>query len=119
MRQEWEGFVSFIRRQGVPGLAVGFIVGGAVSKLVTSIVTDLINPFIGLLLGFAGNLAEQYTMVGKAKVTWGHFLAIFIDFLVVAVVVYYGVKLLGLDNKKEDEKALEKDSKPKKDAKKA
>ena len=30
--QQMNGFISFIREQGVVGLAVGFILGGAVSK---------------------------------------------------------------------------------------
>jgi large conductance mechanosensitive channel len=91
------GFVDFIREQGVVGLAVGFILGGAVSKLVASLVADIINPFLGLVLGAAGNLNDAYLIIGSAKVMFGSFVATVIDFLVVALVVYYGVKLLKLD----------------------
>ncbi len=92
-----KGFVEFIREQGVVGLAVGFILGGAVSKLVASFVSDIINPFLSVILGVGGGIAgASVTLVG-VKVTYGNFLATLIDFIVVAGVVYFGVKMLGLD----------------------
>ncbi|MGI6278886.1 MAG: MscL family protein [Patescibacteria group bacterium] len=92
-----KGFINFIREQGVVGLAVGFILGGAVSGLVSSLVTDIINPVLGLALGAVGNLNEAYFSVGGAKLMWGRFINTTIDFLVISLVVYYGVRLLGLD----------------------
>jgi large conductance mechanosensitive channel len=94
---EMKGFMEFIRQQGVVGLAVGFILGGAVSKVVTALVTDLINPLLGIILGVAGNLDSYILNIGKAHIYWGSFLATVIDFMVVAAVVYFGVKKLGLD----------------------
>lgn len=90
-------FVDFIRKQGVVGLAVGFILGGAVSKLVSAIVTDIINPLLSVVLGKAGELKTASIAIGSAKILWGDFVATLIDFLVIALVVYYGVKVLGLD----------------------
>ena len=90
-------FIDFIRTQGVVGLAVGFILGGAVSKVVTALIADLINPVLSLVLGVAGNLKEAYFQVGPAKFMWGDFVSVTIDFLVVALVVYFGVKGLKLD----------------------
>lgn len=92
-----KGFVEFIRTQGVVGLAVGFILGGAVSKVVSSLVTDLINPLLGIVLGAAGDLSARFLQVGGAKIMWGHFLSTTIDFMVIAAVVYFGVKKLRLD----------------------
>lgn len=92
-----KGFIEFVRTQGVVGLAVGFILGGAISKVVSALVDDIINPVLGIFLGAAGNLSEMYFNVGSAKVMWGDFISVIIDFLVVAVVVYFGVKKLGLD----------------------
>jgi large conductance mechanosensitive channel len=87
------GFIQFIREQGVIGLAIGFILGGAVSKVVSSLVTDVINPFVGLLFGSIGGLADM--MVGPVML--GSFVSAIIDFLIIAAVVYYGFKGLGLD----------------------
>lgn len=89
--------MDFIREQGVVGLAVGFILGGAVSKVVASLVTDIINPLLGVLLGVAGNFKEAGLQIGSVKLMWGSFLSTTIDFLVIALVVYFGVKLLKLD----------------------
>lgn len=92
-----KGFFSFIREQGVVGLAVGFLLGGAVSKLVTALINDLINPILGLILGAAGSLKDAYLPLGSARLMWGDFLTTLIDFAVVAAVVYFGVHGLGLD----------------------
>ncbi|PIS21358.1 large conductance mechanosensitive channel protein MscL [candidate division WWE3 bacterium CG_4_10_14_0_2_um_filter_42_7] len=92
-----KGFIEFIRGQGVMGLAVGFILGGAVSKVVASLVNDIINPLIGILLGAAGNLDQAYFKIGVAKLMWGSFISTTIDFIIIALVVYFGVKILKLD----------------------
>ncbi len=92
-----KGFIEFIRAQGIVGLAVGFILGGAVSKLVAALVTDIISPIIALGLNNVENLKEAYLQIGAAKIMWGDFINVFIDFLIVALVVYFGVKLLRLD----------------------
>jgi len=92
-----KGFIDFIREQGVVGLAVGFILGGAVSKVVSAIVTDIINPLLGLVLGAAEGLKTASFAVGSEKILYGDLVSVVIDFIVVALVVYYGVKLIGLD----------------------
>ena len=100
-------FLDFIREQGVVGLAIGFIMGGSVSKLVTSLVNDIINPVLGIVLGLAGNLSEKSFRLAGAEVFWGKFVNSMIDFAVIAIVVYVGVKVLGLDklDKKRDPNA--------------
>lgn len=99
-----KNFLNFIREQGVVGLAVGFILGGAVSKVVSSIVTDLINPLIGLLLGKFGDLNQAFLQIGESKLMWGNFISTTIDFVVIAFVVYFGVKILKVEklDKKKD-----------------
>lgn len=98
------GFINFIREQGVVGLAVGFILGGAVSKLVAALVTDIISPLMSLILNNVGNLKDAYIKVGSSKIMWGDFLNVSVDFIVIALVVYFGVTLLKLDklDKKKD-----------------
>lgn len=91
------GFIDFIREQGVVGLAVGFILGGAVSKLVSAIVTDVVNPILGLALGAAEGLKTASIKIASAEILYGDLITVFIDFVVIALVVYYGVKLIGLD----------------------
>ena len=92
-----KGFINFIREQGVVGLAVGFILGGAVSKVVSSLVEDIINPIIGVILGATGSLETAVISMGSIEIKIGSFIAVVIDFIIIAMVVYYGVKGLGLD----------------------
>ncbi len=91
------GFINFIREQGVVGLAVGFILGGAVSKVVSALITDIINPILGLILGLAGDLKTASFGIGSAQVMYGDLISVLIDFIVIALVVYFGVKVIGLD----------------------
>ena len=96
-RSQAGGFATFIREQGVVGLAVGFILGAGVAKVVTSLVNDIINPIIGGLLGQSGGLKSATFKVGSATVAWGSFVGAVIDFVIIAAVVYLGVKILHLD----------------------
>ncbi len=93
-----KGFTDFLREQGVVGLAVAVILGGAVGKVVTSLVTDIINPVVGLLLGNVALADKVVEMAdGAVILTYGNFVAALIDFTIVAAVVYFGVKKMGLD----------------------
>lgn len=99
-----KGFFQFIRSQGIVGLAVGFILGGSITKFITSFVTDIINPLVGILISRAGDLKSNYIPIGSAKIMWGNFVSSFIDFIIIALIVYFGVKILGVDklDKKEE-----------------
>lgn len=95
-----KGFREFIKNQGVLGLAIGFILGGAVSKFVSSLVTDVINPILNGVLGGVEDLDKRVIHVGKSAVHYGSFLNNGIDFLIIALVVYFGVKLFRIDEEK-------------------
>lgn len=75
------------------GLAIGFILGGAVSGVVKSLVDDIINPLIGMVFGSVAELSD-WTL---GTVTVGNFLSVLINFIIVAAVVYFIFKGLGLD----------------------
>lgn len=92
-----KGFIEFIRERGVAGFAVGFILGGAVTKVVSSLVTDIVNPSLGLVLSKTKSLESMYLQIAGAKIMWGHFISVLIDFLIIAFVVYFLFKGLGLE----------------------
>lgn len=99
-----KNFIQFIREQGVVGLAIGFILGGAVSGVVASFIKDIINPLIGLVLGSTSSLQNMGFDIWSAHIALGNFISVLINFIIVAAVVYYGFKMLGLeklDKKKE------------------
>lgn len=93
MNTQLAGFIEFIRTQGVVGLAVGFILGGAVSKVVSALVNDIVNPILGYILGST----EGLKAMTLGPILLGDFVAVLIDFLIIAAVVYFVVKGLGFD----------------------
>ena len=98
-----KGFIDFIRERGVVGFAVAFILGGAITKLVASLVTDIVNPILGVVLSKTKSLETMSLKIGQNKVLWGHFVSNCIDFLILALVVYFvvkGLKLEKIDKKK-------------------
>lgn len=96
-KHQLKGFANFVREQGVVGLAVGFLLGSAVSKLVSSLVNDIINPMLALVLGSTEDLEGMVINISTAQIKIGSFLSVLIDFLVIAGIVYLGLKLIGLD----------------------
>ncbi len=96
-KSKMAGFMTFIKEQGVVGLAVGFILGGAVSKTVSSLVDDVINPLIGLILGGASDLSSHIISIGTTAIRWGSFVSAIVDFAIIAAVIYFLFKGLGLD----------------------
>jgi len=103
-----EGFMNFIREQGVIGLAVGLAIGAAAGDTVKKLVDALINPIVQLLIGSQQGLEQAHTVVqlggrvGDFK--WGAFVSSLITLLAVAFVIYFIVKGLKLDklDKKKD-----------------
>ena len=91
-----QGFVEFIRKQGVVGLAIGFIVGVATGELVTALVKDFINPIIGAITGQV-NLDQLTFHIGDAVFSYGNFIGVLINFVLILAVVYFGFKALRLE----------------------
>lgn len=98
-------FKAFVSRGNVVDLAVGVIIGAAFGKIVSSLVSDVLMPPIGLAAGkvdFSGlfiNLSgEHYPSLAAAKaanaptLNYGIFLGTVIDFLIVAVAVFFLVQ---------------------------
>ncbi len=112
MSKHVKGFVDFVREQGVVGLAVGLAIGIAAGAAVKSIVDGFINPLVGFVLG--GTALDQKTWtVGHVTHNgvaltfhWGSIASSLITLTATVLVVYYGVKVLGLErlDKEKDEK---------------
>ena len=97
-----QGFVDFVREQGVVGLAVGLILGVAAKSVVDSLVQNIFNPIIGLLYG-GGDFSSKYACLKsvagecQSKLGYGTFLNAVMSFFIVAAIVYFVVKKLKLD----------------------
>ena len=95
-------FRDFIARGNVVDLAVGVIIGGAFGKIVTGLVDQIIMPPIGLITG--GIDFSQLKIVLKAvdvaakkpevAISYGAFINTLIQFLIIALVIFFIVKLV-------------------------
>ncbi len=100
-------FKAFIARGSVIDLAVGVIIGAAFGGIVTSLVKDVINPIIGVFLGgvdftnvFVPLNGKHYDTLELAKtagaptVNVGLFINAIIQFLIMAFVIFWVVKVV-------------------------
>ena len=95
-------FREFAVKGNVVDLAVGVIIGAAFGKIVSSLVADIIMPLVGILIG--GISCEDLVLeVGDAQVTYGKFLQNVLDFIIVAFVIFWMVKVINHFRRKQQE----------------
>ena len=95
-------FKSFISRGNVVDMAVGVIIGGAFGKIVTSLVNDILMPLIGVIIG-GHDFSSLSIKVGEASIAYGAFIQAVIDFLIIALCIFFMVKMFEKFKKKEEE----------------
>ena len=121
-------FKEFINKGNAMALAVGTIIGGAFSTITKSVTNDLIMPVVNIFLGgtdfselklelprivpvYEDVLNEAGEVIDQVYVphylTYGNFISAVINFLIMAVVVFFIVKAVNTMNemtrKKEEE----------------
>jgi large conductance mechanosensitive channel len=112
-------FKEFAMKGNVVDMAVGIIIGAAFGKIVASFVGDILMPPLGLMLGGVdfGDLAvvlkEAVGDTPAVKLAWGKFVQTVIDFLIVAMAVFVGIKAMNAMKKKEEEAPAEPPAPPK------
>ena len=113
----WAEFKEFINKGNAMALAVGTIIGGAFGNITKSVTNDLIMPVVNIFLGGTDFSeaklalprmpwveAKYETVVNEAGeevvqeihnyLTYGNFIAAVINFLIMAVVVFFIVKAM-------------------------
>ena len=104
----WDEFVAFAIRGNAMALAVGTIIGAAFSTITKSITDDIIMPIVAVFLGgidFSEMKLTLPRLFGEAPVdeagnviantlNYGNFLAAVINFLILALVVFFLVKAI-------------------------
>lgn len=95
-------FKEFAFEGNVIDLAVAVIIGSAFGKIVTSFVEDVITPLLlNPALKAAG--AENIGNLSWNGVMYGNFLAAIINFLCVAIVLFWMIKSANNMKKKNDD----------------
>ena len=127
----WKEFTEFAIKGNAMALAVGTIIGGAFSTITKSLTNDLIMPVVNIFLGgtdfselkiklpritpvYEEVVDEVTGAITQVEVpnylTYGNFLAAVINFLILALVVFFIVKglntLSAIGKKKEEEAAV-------------
>ncbi|MFA5550088.1 MAG: large conductance mechanosensitive channel protein MscL [Trueperaceae bacterium] len=119
-------FREFINRGNVLDLAVAVIIGGAFGKITTSLVDQVIMPVIGLIiggvdfssLGFVLRDRELYSSVpeavaaGAPVIQLGAFLNTVINFLLIAIVLFFIVRAFNDVRKRMERKAEAEEAAP-------
>lgn len=100
-----EDFKKFIARGNVIDLAVGVIVGSAFGKIVSSIVDDILMPILGAIIGGI-DFTNLSVTIGDAVITYGNFIQNVIDFLIIAVCIFFIVKIFEKFERKEEAKEV-------------
>ena len=111
----WAEFKEFINKGNAMALAVGTIIGGAFSNITKSVTNDLIMPVVNIFMGgtdfselkfelprivpvYEDVLNEAGEVIGQEYVphylTYGNFISAVINFLIMAVVVFFIVKAM-------------------------
>ena len=103
-------FKEFALKGNMMDLAIGVIIGGACSKIIDSLVNDILMPLISMVLGGKVDFTQKFAVLGdnpnnltkladlKAAginvLTYGNFLTVLINFLLLAWVVFMLVKAM-------------------------
>ncbi|ENU79923.1 large conductance mechanosensitive channel protein MscL [Acinetobacter sp. ANC 4633] len=115
-------FREFAVKGNMIDLAVGVIIGGAFGKIVDSLVKDIIMPIITLITGGGVDFTQKFIILGKNPnnlqslaemqkagvnvLTYGNFLTILINFIILAWVVFIMVKLINKMRRKQEAEAV-------------
>ena len=101
-------FKRFLAQGRSVDLAVGVIIGGAFGTIISSLVSDVIMPLVGLLTGgidltgaFVSLNGIEYatltdaTAAGAPTLNYGKFSQNVINFLLLALCIFFMVRLIG------------------------
>jgi large conductance mechanosensitive channel len=88
-----KGFVEFLKHYGVVGLAIAVIIGGKLNELISSIVNDLLMPLI-FQPALQAAQVDDIRKLSYHGILYGKALGAFVDFIIVAAVVYAFAKMI-------------------------
>ena len=107
-------FKEFALKGNVMDMAIGVIIGAAFGNIVTALTDSFINPLIALITGGTGEdgvqIGGQFVINGVAF-TYGAFLSAVVNFLIIALILFFMLKAVNkameIGKKKEEEKPAE------------
>ncbi len=109
-------FKEFAMKGNVVDMAVGIIIGAAFGKIISSFVNDILMPPIGVLMGgvdfkdLAYVLQPAQDKVAAVSIKYGAFIQTILDFLIVALAVFIGIKVMNKMQKAKEEESTTPDT---------
>ncbi|QEH40396.1 large-conductance mechanosensitive channel protein MscL [Chitinophaga sp. XS-30] len=94
-------FKTFAMKGNVIDLAVGVVIGAAFGNIVKSLVDAIIMPLVGILLNGV-DFKEKMIKVGAAEVKYGLFIQATLEFIIVALAIFFVVRTINRLKKKEE-----------------
>ena len=96
-------------RGNVLDMAVGVVIGGAFGKITTSLVNDIIMPLISMLTGGIDFSSWKWVLkaaqgdAAEVAVNFGNFIAVVLDFIIIALAIFCMLKAINKLHKKKEE----------------
>jgi len=81
-------FMGFLKQYGVIGLAIAVIIGGKLNALITTLVEGILMPIITFFIP-GGGWREAVISLGSIQLKIGPFIGAAIDFVLVALLVFW------------------------------
>ena len=109
MKKFFEEFKAFAMRGNVLDMAVGVVIGGAFGKITTSLVNDIIMPLISMLTGGIDFSSWKWVLkaaqgdAAEVAVNFGNFIAVVLDFIIIALAIFCMLKAINKLHKKKEE----------------
>ena len=109
MNKFLEEFKAFAMRGNVLDMAVGVVIGGAFGKITTSLVNDIIMPLISMLTGGIDFSSWKWVLkaaqgdAAEVAVNFGNFIAVVLDFIIIALAIFCMLKAINKLHKKKEE----------------
>lgn len=94
-------FKEFISKGNIFDMAVGVIIGSAFGKIVSSLVDNIFMPLIGVIIG-GHDFSNLTIQVKDATIEYGIFLQNIVDFIIVALCIFFVIKAMSKFKKKEE-----------------
>lgn len=100
-------FKTFINRGNVVDMAIGVIIGGAFTSVVTSFTGNIINPLVNFATGTTNGIPNLTFAVPGTTIVFdfGAFIGSIINFLIVALTVFFVMKAFNKAQEVSSEKA--------------
>lgn len=108
MKKFFGEFKEFAMRGNVLDMAIGVVIGGAFGKITTSLVSDIIMPLISMITGgvdftqwkWVLKAADEAAETAEVAVNFGSLIAVILDFIIIAFVMFLLVKGMNASKKK-------------------